>query len=561
MKRIFTFLLVSLWGINYLLAQFTFTNHTPIQSWKFYYDLNQDIQGNIWVAAQDGIILKYDGSTWTEINPPNFGDENMRAVGAVNDNDIWVGTQNLGLLHFDGTTWTEFNTSNSMLPHNRIRTIRIADNGDVWVATSSGFVVINGGTWTVYTSSNSDLPDGKVTDIEFDSSGNTWLANDNYIVRINGNTWTSWLADDVTNIFGTETVDLDIASNGDVYVGTGRGLLFFDGTTWSPTVYVDDFSTDDFNIQAVAIDNNDMVWFSTINFGIYIHDIPTNTQIGAFENDGQAVPSGQILAIIVDPSNTIWLAGIGGGIAEITDVAFTIPLTLMTEQTDVLCNGESNGTIVLSPNGGVPPYSYTWSDNTLSGSMLTGLASGSYDVTVSDSDTFSIIETITIIEPSILAATLVSNPEVNTNADGSLSITVDGGVSPYTYLWSDGQTTSEAINLSTGNYTVNVTDANQCTFETTGFVDMVTDVNMITDEVKILITPNPILETLNLNFEGISEELELAIFSLGGKILLQKNLLSGGTHSIDVTSFSSGLYFVRIIDKYGSVYTQKIIIR
>jgi hypothetical protein len=458
-----------------LTAQLTFTNHTPIQSWKFVYQTTQDLQGNIWAASENGVIMKYDGSIWEVITIADYTSESCRAIGVVDENNIWVGTKDIGLLHYDGSTWTNYNTSNSTLLNDWVQDIKINSNGDDWVGTSvNGVAVISGTTWTIYDTSN-NLPDGSVNDIEFDANGNVWLANNNYLVRKSGNTWTEWIISDINGHWASRANDLDFASNGDVYAATSKGIVVFDGTSWDTTQYLDGAWTSDYAYNSMAIDDDDKIWLGKINFGLLVHDIATDTLIGIYESDGGAVPSGQLYDIYVDSNNAKWLVGAGGGISEITDIAYTLPLTLASAKTDVLCNGDATGSITLNVNGGTSPFIYTWSDNSLSGANLANLPAGNYEVTITDSLSETISETFTILEPQALEGTTMSTSEQNMNGNGSASVSVSGGVNPFTYLWNDpnNQTTAEATNLSAGDYTVVVTDANGCTFEETVTVDMV----------------------------------------------------------------------------------------
>ncbi len=457
-------------------AQFIFTNHTPIQSWKWVYQTTQDSQGNIWAVGESGSLLKYDGSTWDVMTIPGYTNETYSAIEIIDENNIWVGS-GVGLFHYDGSTWTNYNTSNSMLPNDAVNNIKIHSNGDIWVATYlSGVAVISGSTWTIYDESN-NLPDGSVGDIEFDANGNVWLGNDNYIVRKSGNTWTDWRVSDINDHWTSKINDLDFASNGDIYGATTKGIIVFDGTAWDTTQYLDGSWTSDYNYNSLTIDDDDRVWLAKSNYGLLIHDITLDTLIGSFEDDGQAIPSGQLFDIFVDSDNAKWLVGAGGGISEITDITFALPLSLASTKTDVLCNGDETGSISIDISGGTSPFTYTWSDNSLSGANLTNLPAGTYEVTVTDSDSTSqtISETFTILEPQALTGTTTATSEQNTNGNGSASVSVSGGVSSYTYLWNDpnNQTTAEAINLSAGDYTVVVTDANGCTLEETVTVDMV----------------------------------------------------------------------------------------
>jgi hypothetical protein len=185
-------------------------------------------------------------------------------------------------------------------------------------------------------------------------------------------------------------------------------------------------------------------------------------------------------AIIVNGCNrsqTFTYVATGCGLSTTCTRTFTwqIPLSLSTTQINVLCNGASTGSIDLTVSGGVSPYTYDWSNDGAENpdndpQDLTGLAAGSYTVTVTDANGCTQTTSATITQPTALSltATTVNPPCCEVN-NGSIDLTVSGGVSPYTYDWSnDGAENpdndpQDLANVGVGTYTVTVTDANACT--------------------------------------------------------------------------------------------------
>lgn len=136
--------------------------------------------------------------------------------------------------------------------------------------------------------------------------------------------------------------------------------------------------------------------------------------------------------------------------------------------TDVRCHGAITGGATVQGSGGTGPYAYSW--NTVPvryGATLSGVAAGSYQVTITDVEQCSVVVPVNIAQPAnALNATIanVQDARCHGAADGSATVGVSGGTAPYTYQWNTtpAQTTATATGLLTGEWTVVVTDANGC---------------------------------------------------------------------------------------------------
>ena len=140
----------------------------------------------------------------------------------------------------------------------------------------------------------------------------------------------------------------------------------------------------------------------------------------------------------------------------------TQPITLTETHIDVACNSGNNGSIDLSITGGTAPYSFAWSNGSLT-EDITSLLAGTYSVNVTDANGCTQTSTISITQPASLAYSgSVTNVLCFGGTTGSIDGTTTGGTPPYSYTWSNGQTSEDISNLIAGNYSITTTDANGC---------------------------------------------------------------------------------------------------
>jgi hypothetical protein len=130
--------------------------------------------------------------------------------------------------------------------------------------------------------------------------------------------------------------------------------------------------------------------------------------------------------------------------------------------TPVSCYGGANGTITLTlSNAG--NYTFLWNDDDTSQNR-TNLIAGTYIVIVTGNSGIVGNDTIIVNQPlvDLTVSAIAPNISCNSNNNGFINLVVNGGTSPYNYLWNDGSTLQNRTNLIAGTYTVTVTDANGC---------------------------------------------------------------------------------------------------
>ncbi|MCX6258741.1 MAG: GEVED domain-containing protein [Bacteroidia bacterium] len=219
--------------------------------------------------------------------------------------------------------------------------------------------------------------------------------------------------------------------------------------------------------------------------------------------------------------------------------AFTVNLTA----TNLNCWGASTGAVDLSivNTSGVSPFTYLWSNGQTT-QDLTGLAAGTYSVTVTDAATNTNTASVTVTQPGQLSTSLFGTDVTTLGGnDGTVTQLTIGGISPYTYLWAPGgQTTGDLTGLFGGLYRVTVTDAHNCTF-----------IDSITINTPNPWSPAPTITTMTHNIHIPAN----ALITLDGNVVPPgswvgvfyhqgSNLVCGGAHiwnnmDIDLTAYGN----------------------
>jgi gliding motility-associated-like protein len=153
------------------------------------------------------------------------------------------------------------------------------------------------------------------------------------------------------------------------------------------------------------------------------------------------------------------LAQVDATIEEPLPISFTL-----VSAVDASCNGGADGTITVAVVNGFPTYSYLWSSNNQTTNPATGLAAGTYTVTVTDDDGCTADTSYSVGEPPAISVTITASTPALCfgGSDGTANASALGGSSPYTYTWDNGETGDFAQFLDAGNHVVTVTDDNGC---------------------------------------------------------------------------------------------------
>jgi hypothetical protein len=210
----------------------------------------------------------------------------------------------------------------------------------------------------------------------------------------------------------------------------------------------------------------------------------------------------------------------------------------------VNCNGGNDGVASSITYYGTPPYTYSWSPGGQTSSIANGLSAGSYTVHITDSHGCGLTSSVIISQPALIRDSLIANSVVsvscNGESNGVATIGAKGGTPPYTFAWSNGQTTATASGLSAGSYTVAVSDSLGC---------------VGTNSVTVTITqPSKLRDSIAAY--SCSNHLTSATAGVKGGVSPYTYSWSpaGGTKAT-ATGLSNGVYTVTVTDKNGCTAT------
>ncbi|MBK8557907.1 MAG: choice-of-anchor L domain-containing protein [Lewinellaceae bacterium] len=264
-------------------------------------------------------------------------------------------------------------------------------------------------------------------------------------------------------------------------------------------------------------------------------------------NNGQnsatinVLPSGTYTVTVTDNNNCTKVQN--AVVSSPTPVAATLaPLNLQ-------CNADNSGEVSASASGGNGNYSYLWS-NGVSGSTVTGLPAGTITVTISDQLGCSTTAQTTLNEPTAISVTANSSTvSCYNSSNGTISLNPQGGTLPYVYLWNTGATTQNLSNLLPGNYTVTITDINNCKLTTQAIIS----------------APPPISGTLtssNLFCHGDNSGTITA--NIGGGTGTLTGVWTGpngfSANGFNLSGLNGGTYNLLVTDVNGCTYTNTSIL-
>ena len=270
------------------------------------------------------------------------------------------------------------------------------------------------------------------------------------------------------------------------------------------------------------------------------------------------------------------LSGLGAGTYQLTvtdanscpsvqgpSVTITQPsavvVSISAGSSSVSCFGLADGAINMNVSGGQSPYTYSWTNTTATTEDLSFLAAGTYTLTATDASGCSGTGAAVVVADALAISTSISSTPASNSAssDGTATVVATGGTGSFSYSWDDGnnQTSATAVALTSGNYTVEITDGNGCSAIDVIFVDFGSAITELSLN-DLNIYPNPTDKNIVVSFElNDTRDIKISFYSTIGNLILSETANVNALYfkSFDVSTLSTGVYFIETSGEEGKV--------
>jgi len=226
---------------------------------------------------------------------------------------------------------------------------------------------------------------------------------------------------------------------------------------------------------------------------------------------------------------------IGCNIVQVFNIVQAPAITTNPYQQNPSCGGVCDAYASVFVQGGIPQYTYSWSNNSALSSIFS-VCAGLYTLTVTDAAGCTAIQTFTLTDPVPITINMnKSNISCNGLTDGVITASVTGGTGFYYYYWSTNEYTQSVSNLAVGTYTVTVYDSNNCSK---------------TDTATIIDPPTLLAGGSSTPVSCIAATGTATGFAIGGTPTFSY-LWSNGSTRVTISGLNAGIYSVTVTDSRG----------
>lgn len=284
------------------------------------YALLQDHRGYLWLGTRGGGLCRFDGTqfeTFTEKN--GLFNSYIRKIKEDKQHRLWIATDN-GISLYNGKTFTNYKPPTKGDPV-IVYDIAFDRNNGKWLATSDGLMHFENGAFSAV-SEQVRLPKTTINSILIDRQDRIWLGTGQGLFRIDkkgDQRVLKRLSDEsryMANAINVVTED----RNGTVWIGTyGDGAYAYDGYHYSRIDWHHELYTR--TVLDIYCDNDNNVWFGTLNHGIVHYN--SATKIFGTLTEKEGLSNNHVRSITQDNSGSLWFGTSGGGICNYFGKLFT----------------------------------------------------------------------------------------------------------------------------------------------------------------------------------------------------------------------------------------------
>ncbi len=230
------------------------------------------------------------------------------------------------------------------------------------------------------------------------------------------------------------------------------------------------------------------------------------------------------------------------------------PMVNIIQSTMPLCFGDKTGSILINTGETVNPVSYHWSNGTTSMNAH-HLEAGTYGITVTDAAGCTASNHATLTEPKLLIPMVEKIIDaIGTTSTGSIDISVSGGTAPYLYQWTKGNTNvgteEDLLNISAGDYTLFVKDANGCTQHSSVFtIKSLTGIEEVLGLTYFNCSPNPTNSNVKVSLHlSEAQRINAILMDATGKIIEAKPSILTNIYEtqFEVANLPPAVYFLHL---------------
>ncbi|WP_187388250.1 T9SS type A sorting domain-containing protein, partial [Seonamhaeicola marinus] len=247
----------------------------------------------------------------------------------------------------------------------------------------------------------------------------------------------------------------------------------------------------------------------------------------------------------------------------------TVLSASISSQTNVSCNGLSDGSATVGVSGGVAPYTYDW-DNGETTQSISDLHPGTYDITVTDANGCEAFASVIITEPLVVGVPTVTTPITYNQGDTASQLTATLGANATGLIWYTIDTIKGGVGDTTaptpstnevGNtsYWVSSVNANGCESEAIE-IEVIVSSTLSETSNQVLKTvsfyPNPASSTIFIKNIKLLE-LDLEVLDLNGRLLL-KQRIDSVIGEVNISKLNTGIYLFKLKTQNGE-FTKRII--